>query len=698
MVDFLEGRGVRARGRWAAARAAVAVAALGATVLVPASAQAQPVAAGASHAVAVQAEPAPTSRFVPLAPARVLDTRSGVGAPAGRPSVGAVVDLQVTGRGGVPVDDVAAVTLNLVVTDPPRAGYVQALPAGRGEPGASSNVNVQAAGQTAANLVTVPVGDGGRVSLYDVAGGHLVADVLGYFTATAASADGRYQAVAPTRVLDSRDRTGLPPVPPPPGPTVPANPGNSVSCTAFGTWAAANDWFWRYHPYYGDVARLDGDGDLIPCESLPGAPRTPVRPPAPPAPAPFDPTPRPAAGEVLSLQVTGRAGVPAGGVSAVAMTVTATDSAGAGFVQVVPGDGRTTLGSTSNLNLTGAGQTAANLVLVPVGPDGGVRLYTSSGTDVIADVVGWFTDTTAAVSDAGLFVPVTPDRLLDTRSGPAPGAGSRTPLHPLGAAGVPTDGVAAVFLNATATQTAGAGYLQLFPTGAGAPGASSSVNYTGAGQTVATAVLAGTGADGTVTVYTPTSTHVVVDVSGYVTAGTGTPPDLLAGLVVAAAGAPVAYDRSAWVHWTDDDRDCQDTRAEVLIAESVTPVVLGASGCTVAAGTWVDPYSGTTWTVPSDLDVDHVVPLKNAHDSGGWAWDAETRRAYANDLTYAGHLAAVEDGLNQSKGAQGPEAWKPPAVGHWCTYATDWATIKTRWGLTVTASERAALAEMLATC
>ncbi len=74
------------------------------------------------------------------------------------------------------------------------------------------------------------------------------------------------------------------------------------------------------------------------------------------------------------------------------------------------------------------------------------------------------------------------------------------------------------------------------------------------------------------------------------------------------------------------------------------------------------------------------------------------KQAYANDLTDPDHLIAVEDNINQSKGASAPDEWKPPRVAYWCTYAMDWTEIKKRWELTVTQSEYDALAEMLTSC
>jgi hypothetical protein len=98
------------------------------------------------------------------------------------------------------------------------------------------------------------------------------------------------------------------------------------------------------------------------------------------------------------------------------------------------------------------------------------------------------------------------------------------------------------------------------------------------------------------------------------------------------------------------------------------------------------------------VDIDHTVALANAHRSGGWAWTTATKQDYANDLTHADALRAMDDGTNSAKGDKGPDQWKPPLTSAWCSYATEWTTIKVRWDLTVTASEYTALASMLATC
>jgi hypothetical protein len=159
------------------------------------------------------------------------------------------------------------------------------------------------------------------------------------------------------------------------------------------------------------------------------------------------------------------------------------------------------------------------------------------------------------------------------------------------------------------------------------------------------------------------------------------------------------YDRDDWKHWADEDSDCQNTRHEVLIVESVEEVAFKTGNrCQVATGEWLDPYTGTTVTDATTLDVDHMVPLKNAHESGGWAWGKDGKAAYANEMVYADHLIAVTASANRQKGAKGPEGWKPVNLDYWCEYAVDWVQIKVDWELSVTKAEWVALQEMLKTC
>ncbi len=159
------------------------------------------------------------------------------------------------------------------------------------------------------------------------------------------------------------------------------------------------------------------------------------------------------------------------------------------------------------------------------------------------------------------------------------------------------------------------------------------------------------------------------------------------------------YDRGEWVHWVDADADCQNERDEVLVEESQIPVGFAtASECQVTSGQWLAPYTGVVVTDASSVEIDHTVPLANAHASGAWAWSSAAKQRYANDRSYAGHLTAVTALAVRSKGDSGPEEWRPPDQSYWCEYAEDWARIKSTWQLMVTEAELTALTEMLATC
>ena len=180
---------------------------------------------------------------------------------------------------------------------------------------------------------------------------------------------------------------------------------------------------------------------------------------------------------------------------------------------------------------------------------------------------------------------------------------------------------------------------------------------------------------------------------------TGNPyRNMLAQLPVGNRSHHNTYDRDEWVHWVDDDRDCENARAEVLIAESRRSVTYRANGCTVDTGLWVGPWGGRTFTQASQVDIDHHVPLYNAHISGGHAWNRNRKRAYANDLALASALQATESGVNRAKSAGAPDEWKPPVQASWCQYAQDWVEVKHKYSLLVTQAEKSALSSMLDTC
>lgn len=164
---------------------------------------------------------------------------------------------------------------------------------------------------------------------------------------------------------------------------------------------------------------------------------------------------------------------------------------------------------------------------------------------------------------------------------------------------------------------------------------------------------------------------------------------------------PPPYQRSAFGSsaWTDDDRDCQNTRAEVLIAQSEEPVRFRPpDDCVVESGFWHDPWSGRDYTNAGDVDIDHLVPLANAWRSGAYRWSPEMRIQYANDLGDPDHLIAISASDNRRKRDGGPEKWQPDDESTWCYYAQTWVEIKERWRLTATTREVEALSTMLATC
>jgi hypothetical protein len=170
-------------------------------------------------------------------------------------------------------------------------------------------------------------------------------------------------------------------------------------------------------------------------------------------------------------------------------------------------------------------------------------------------------------------------------------------------------------------------------------------------------------------------------------------------LVVAPAYTASPYRRDAFGEdWIDADNDCHNTRAEVLMTETLEPVTFNANGCTVATGRWVDPWDGFTSNKASDFQIDHMVPLADAWRSGASTWTAERRQAFAQNLTDPNELNALHGSLNTSKSDKTPDQWKPPDRSSWCRYANEWVEIKVTWTLTVTVAERAALVGMLASC
>ena len=156
-----------------------------------------------------------------------------------------------------------------------------------------------------------------------------------------------------------------------------------------------------------------------------------------------------------------------------------------------------------------------------------------------------------------------------------------------------------------------------------------------------------------------------------------------AGTATGSSNAFVPYDRRLYARsgWIDADGDCQNTRHEVLAAESTVPVVFDRSGCKVLAGRWEDSYTGLLFTDPRKLDIDHFIPLAEVHRSGGRAWTPAQRLQYANDLTNPDTLIAVFSRANRSKGDSDPARWLPPNRAYHCQYIRTWVALKAYWTL-----------------
>ncbi|WP_186526354.1 hypothetical protein [Leekyejoonella antrihumi] len=246
-----------------------------------------------------------------LVPSRLLDTRTGARRPAG-----STTSLTVTGHGGVPTSEVAAVVLNVTAVAPAAPGHVTVWPAGSSRPTAS-NVNYDK-GQIVAGMVIAKVGTGGQVDLYTLATADLVVDVAGWIPV-----GGGYAPLVPARVLDTRAGLG-----------------------------AAK-------------GKVNADG-------------------------------------TVTVQVTGFGGVPAGGVDAVEVNVTATNPEGPGFITAYPADVARPWASTVNY---ARGQTVANSATLKVSSSGSITLYTLATSDVIVDVLGYYHPALGAGQAGALSTP-----------------------------------------------------------------------------------------------------------------------------------------------------------------------------------------------------------------------------------------------------------------------------------------------------
>jgi hypothetical protein len=213
-----------------------------------------------------------------------------------------------------------------------------------------------------------------------------------------------------------------------------------------------------------------------------------------------------------TVTVRGMGGVPASGVTAVALNTTVTESTAGSYLTVYPSDA--TQPVASNLNF-GPGQTVPNLVKVRLGADGKVKVYNAVGqVHVIFDVVGWY----GGAGDGSLFHSLSPARIMDTRLGLGWGGklghnGTATvPVVSVG--GVPS-GAKAVIVNVTATESTANSFLAVYPAGLASRPTASNLNF-GPGQTLPNLVIVKVGAEGRVNIYNAAGqVHLILDVVGY---------------------------------------------------------------------------------------------------------------------------------------------------------------------------------------
>lgn len=145
------------------------------------------------------------------------------------------------------------------------------------------------------------------------------------------------------------------------------------------------------------------------------------------------------------------------------------------------------------------------------------------------------------------------------------------------------------------------------------------------------------------------------------------------------------YYRKDWKHWIDADHNCINTRHEILKKRSLVPVTLSKNGCSVKTGEWDDYYYPEKMTKLSDIDIDHLVPLKHAHESGGKNWNKTQKEIFANDEE---NLVITNKKYNREKGSQTIATWLPVQKNYACKYLIDWMKIKKKYALTISSQEQ----------
>jgi len=180
------------------------------------------------------------------------------------------------------------------------------------------------------------------------------------------------------------------------------------------------------------------------------------------------------------------------------------------------------------------------------------------------------------------------------------------------------------------------------------------------------------------------------------------PIDALAALnnlEVKGRAAKTGYARSQFPHWSDPDRNGCDARNDTL-KRDLTNITykVGTRDCKVIAGQLLDPFSGKVITFSTTkvvIDIDHVVALSNAWQTGAAYFDKNKRSQIANDPL---NLLAVDSKLNRQKGDGNAATWLPPSKAFRCEYVERQIQVKSKYQLWVTAAEKAAISRVLAEC
>ena len=170
-------------------------------------------------------------------------------------------------------------------------------------------------------------------------------------------------------------------------------------------------------------------------------------------------------------------------------------------------------------------------------------------------------------------------------------------------------------------------------------------------------------------------------------------------LAVKGRAAKTGYDRSSFSHWRDPDRNGCDARNDILRRDLTNLVIKSDSnGCKVLGGVLADPYSGKNIEFvfgASLIDIDHVVALSNAWQTGAFQFSNEIRMQFANDPL---NLLAVSASLNRQKGDGDAATWLPPTKAYRCQYVARQIAVKKKYGLWLTKPEKAAMSALLAKC